>query len=480
VNTFLLAFAREVAIPLRDRAVCRKDAGRAANSQAMRSIRRNPILCLALCVSCCALMVGCEGRAHVTEASSALRSSEGNAPCGSADDGLAHAPPRFNDFIPPARGGSYVDPQFGCAVIRLTDGKAQFNLAVHHQYSSISAVNQDDTRVMLMTEWGQGVIVDRDGNIVVGPREFPGANSGNLPWARNSPDVFYYTRGNALYKGQVSGHTVKSSVLHVFAGYSSVIIPDQEDLSEDGEHLWIVAGTRAFFYTISANTLGQSLNVGVKDVACGWHKIQITPSNKMLITWACNGGGVGRGQEIYDTNGILYWHMFDNSLHTDVGSDLSGNEIAIVGRIPDTYKDDCPSGGGADIVRLDPPHMISCLVDLNWASAHISYRDSARGWVAISFFDQAACPSYSCFAEHLVSSWPYSWKHFYDEVILVKIDGSAVVRLIHHRSRSAESYWAQSRASISRDGRYVVFDSNMNINDTGLNDYSDVYLIKVQ
>jgi len=47
--------------------------------------------------------------------------------------------------------------------------------------------------------------------------------------------------------------------------------------------------------------------------------------------------------------------MFDNSLHTDVGRDFNGHEIAIVGRIPDTYKDACPSGGGADIIKLDRP-----------------------------------------------------------------------------------------------------------------------------
>jgi len=32
----------------------------------------------------------------------------------------------------------------------------------------------------------------------------------------------------------------------------------------------------------------------------------------------------------------------------------------------------------------------------------------------------------------------------------------------HHRSRTAENYWAQTRASISRSGKYVAFDSNYN------------------
>lgn len=437
--------------------------------------------CLVISLWQLVALAGCSGRSHGAQAAAAHRGSTGDVLCGAADDGLAHPPPRFNDFIPPNRGESYIDPQYGCAVVRLTDAKSQFKLAVHHEYSTISAVNQADSRVMLLTEWGQGTIVDMSGNIVVEPRDFPAINAGNVPWAIRPSDGFYYARGNTLYRGLIAGHSVKSTALHVFAGYPMVIIPDEEDLSEDGDHLWLVGGREAFLYTISTGASGPRVNIGAKDADCGWHKIQITPSNKMLITWSCNGARMGRGQEIYNSDGIAYWHMFDNSLHTDVGRDLSRNEVAIVDRIPDTYKDACPSGGGADVIMLDPPHSVSCLVDLNWASSHISYRDSSQGWVAISFFDQDACPDYSCFApQHLRSDWQSTWRHFYEEVVLVKIDGSAVVRLAHHRSRSSEYYWAQSRAAVSRDGRYVIFDSNMDLENTGLNNYTDVYMIKVR
>lgn len=436
---------------------------------------------LVICLAPLAVLSGCSGRSHGAQVPMALTSSAADVLCGARDDGLAHPPPRFNDFMPPNKGESYIDPQYGCAVVRLTDAKSQFKLSVHHEYSTISAVNQNDTRVMLITEWGQGAIVDMAGNVVVEPRDFPAINAGNVPWAIRPSDAFYYTKGNTLYRGLISGHAVKSTALHAFAEYPTVTIPDEEDLSEDGDHLWIVGGKQAFLYTISTGATGPRVDIGAKDAGCGWHKIQITPSNKMLITWSCNGARIGGGQEIYNTGGTLYWHMFDNSLHTDVGRDLNGNEIAIVDRIPDTYKDACPSGGGADVIGLDPPHSVFCLVDLNWASSHISYRDSSQGWVVISLFDQGTCPDYSCFApQHLHSDWPTAWRHLYEEVVLVKIDGSAVVRLAHHRSRSAEYYWAQSRAAISRDGRYVIFDSNMDLQNTGLNNYSDVYMIKVR
>jgi hypothetical protein len=400
--------------------------------------------------------------------------------CGQRDDGQVHVPPGFNTFVPPARGGSYVDPQYGCAILRLTDGQRQMKLAVHHEYSTISAINQDDTRVLLITEWGQGFVVDTSGNVVVETRKFPGINSGNVPWARNSPDVFYYTQGNALYKGMIAGHAVQSTMLHTFMGQRIVLIPDDEDLSEDGDHLWIVAGSQTFLYTISKDVLGPGVDVGAKDAACGWHKIQITPSNRMLVTWSCNGAAFGRGQEIYDPDGRLYWHMFDNSVHSDVGRDLRGNEVAILARIPDTYKDACAKGGGVDTITLDPRHSISCLVDVNWAATHISYRDSSQGWVVLSFFDEGKCPDYSCFANNQAANWESLWRPHSEELVLARIDGSVVYRLAHHRSRSAEYYWAQSHASISRDGRYVVFDSNMGIYDSGLNDYSDAYLIKLR
>src|SRR5262249_61495597 len=102
--------------------------------------------------------------------------------CGSTDDGLAHIPPRFNEFVPPPRGASYADPQYGCVVFRLTDAKEEFKLAVHHQYSTISAVNADDTLVMLLTEWGQGAVVDMAGGSVGGRRALPGVTGGEGCW----------------------------------------------------------------------------------------------------------------------------------------------------------------------------------------------------------------------------------------------------------------------------------------------------------
>src|SRR5947207_4199746 len=97
--------------------------------------------------------------------------------CGRLDDGLVHVPPHYNDFTPPQKGASYADPQYGCPILRLTDGKSQFHEAVHHQYSTISAINQDDSLAMLVTGSGQALITDLKGNVVIAPGDFPETNS---------------------------------------------------------------------------------------------------------------------------------------------------------------------------------------------------------------------------------------------------------------------------------------------------------------
>ncbi len=58
-----------------------------------------------------------------------------------------------------------------------------------------------------------------------------------------------------------------------------------------------------------------------------------------------------------------------------------------------------------------------------------------------------------------------------DEIYLILLDGSGVFRLAHHHSSGAD-YWSQPKASLSADGRYVIFDS-----DWGLQDETLSYII---
>jgi len=439
--------------------------------------------------------------------------------CGQQDDGLIHLPPSYscgllpcgnNPFPPPAKGASYVDPQYGCTVERLTDAVGdRLGTAAHHNYGTVNAINANDAYVMINLEDGSKEIVDTTGAVIVPVANMPQDNAQQVPWDISIPTRFYFTTSASIERADITGlpgcasaHncTVTSTLLHNFSSlYSSVQIPDQEDISDDGDHIWLVGDTKAFLYTISTNAVGPAMSVGTKDSGNGWHKIQIMPSNRMLMTWSPNGAGPGAGQEVYNTDSTLNWHMFDNTIHTDCGKDLSGNEVCVVARIPDTGggitgAGACPTwtgsqDGGIDIINMSS-HKPQCLVDANWADTEVSFRDgnAGAGWVFVTFFKSGSCPTYSCFDTTALSrldpSWTLNWVHFAEEGILVRIDNNNgntnKYRLFHTRSRSSEYYWAIPRGSISRDGKYVVFDSNFDIPNSGLPNYTDVYLVKTQ
>ncbi len=412
--------------------------------------------------------------------------------CGQKDDGLIHIPPGYNSFIPPPTGHSYVDPQYSCGITRLTTfGEFQANQSSHHNYSTITPFNADSSRVMLSLTNGSVVIVDLQGNVVVPLAKMPAMNSPDAPWDPSNPAAFYFTQGNQLFEGTISGSTVQKTLLHTFSGYTSVLAPDQEDLSDDGCKYWLV-GTPStggsplgILYNLCTDTIiSQSLVVGVKDSATGWHKIQIFPSGKMLMTWNRNGTTNGTGGEIYNTDGTLYWHLYNQTGHDDVGTDLAGREVVIGTANGELSINACGDAWKSlTVVDINAKAPVNCLIN-NIPAWHVSYRDSPKGWALLSTFDQGNCPGYSCFdttsPSHLASDWQSIWPLYGEELLLVKIDGTAVYRLAHHRSRSAEYYWAQARAAISRDGKYVLWDSNFDISATGDANYGDVYLIKVQ
>lgn len=406
--------------------------------------------------------------------------------CGQPDDGLIHVPPLYTLLTAPSDiGQTLVDPQYGCTIVRLTNfGEFQAGQANHHNYSTITPFNADSSKVMLLLDNGSAVIVDIQGNVVVPVDNMPNMNTVNAPWDPSNPVVFYFTNSNQFLKGTISGGTVTTTVLHTFTDYISVEAPDQEDLSDDGCKYWVVGTPTGgglpvgILYNLCTDTvISQSLVVGVKDSTTGWHKIQIFPAGKMLMTWNSNGPSTGQGLEIYDTDGTLYWHVFDSSAHADVGIDLLGREVLFHRAGEARSLNACVNSHlGITVIDINAKAPVNCLID-EISPYHISYRNSPKGWVLLSTFDQGTCPDYSCFV--LPLNWESIWPPYGEELHLARIDGGTVYRLAHHRSRSAEGYFAQPRAAISRDGKYILWGSNFGISNTGDPDYSDVYLIKL-
>ncbi len=423
-----------------------------------------------------------------------FKAPNGIAPnCGKVNDTNVYTPPDYDTFTPPAKGQSYTDPVFGCKITRITDAIAMGWVEATHFYNTVTPFNADDSYLFL---YGSApIIVDSSGNVVVSESNMPATNSSIVVWDTTNPKVIYYTNGNQFIMGTISGTppnaTVSPTVLATLTQYTSIVIPADMDIANNGLHIWLSSASSmggdsytadVFLVTLNAgNGAATSASEGAVMSNVAYHKLQIVPNNGVSVE--------NDDRTIYNPDGTVYEVPGGGTTsHTDWGLDSSGNMVAASIWYAGTAQNGCPSGWGYSLLDLASNSVLSCLNDgiqhVGNAS-HNSARDTqSHYWIVFSDDDSGTCQnsplttpaSFWCYNYNLATNMT-GWVLYAGEILIWDGLGNTV-RLAHHRSRSDESYWAQSRAAISRDGKYVMFDSNYNQSGTSSGvGYTDVYLI---
>ena len=443
---------------------------------------------------------------------SGLAQSASGAPsCGKSGDSSNHVPTDWNTFVPPGKGQSYVDPTFGCTVTRITDVSSEvwsgsFYLPITHGYATVSPFNANDTYLMLADGWNRHFVTDLKGNMVVASGNMPGMNDTWVLWDATNVSVFYYTNGNSLMKGTISGSAVAASTVHQFSEYAAINFMDETDVSQDGAHVVIVGGDTSgsspenvFDYDFVTNTKGPVYTtscrgpVGGPNNAC-LHKLIQTPDNNVIVQFASDGSGPEQGNRLWTGSSPLLV-LQDATNHLDGGMDLSGNAVFIEsgnGTYTPGLSNPCPSGWGLDVRQIYNPASAVCLLD-NPPSWHVGYRGNAQQpWVGLSFFDvRSSGPEWFDNSANYAAPSSSTWLLYEDEIMAVRIDANnnanSVYRLARGYSRSNEDFNATPKAAISRDGEYLAFDSNMAYAHSGCpanfqtaTNCIDVYVIKIK
>jgi hypothetical protein len=242
------------------------------------------------------------------------------------------------------------------------------------------------------------------------------------------------------------------------------------------------------------------------------HKVLLTPDNKLLIAFpdVPNGTAPEQGAKLWD--GATLYPVQDVTSHLDSGFKLDGTIPVIVeennSALTSTFTTNpCADQWHSLMVVLESNLTTgdSCLINAI-PDFEISYRGGpSNPWVTLSMDDQRSGKSPEWFnsdpnnyvAPVLNSGLCQEdnnnqgyWCLYEDEILQVGIDArnsnSLIYRLAYAYSRSAEweagNFGSIPRASGSRDGKYIVFDSTMNFNANGCGNVSnctDVFWIKI-
>ena len=384
---------------------------------------------------------------------------------GQLTDTSPHPPTNYNGFVPPAPGQSWADPVFGTQIERLSNAVVTPNNAdggmltwVMSEYATMSAFNKDRSLFILQHDSYFG-LYDGAGSYL---HDLPWAvhASSEPRWSRADANVLYFVNGNQLKKHDVaSGAT---TVVRTFGEYQRISGHGESDIGFSNDELALAGdGRYVFVYTIGTNTKGPVLDTS----GHSFDSLYLTADGNVLVSYYQGGSSRWNGIELYNRNMVFQRQVARAGGHMDVTRDTNGDEVLVWINAADPAP---VCGNGVVKVRLANGNQ-TCLKSLDWSLAvHISCPD-ASGW---------------CFVGTYAPGEPdpgIGWPAYTNELLQVKLDGSEVRRLAHHRSRRRNGYNYTPRATVSRDGARLVFSSNFNLQTIQGRpaEYSDAYLIAI-
>ena len=377
-------------------------------------------------------------------------------------------PVNYSTLVPPAPGQSYLDPAFGTAIRRISDARNQPNAAdtgmlgfIVNEYATMSPFNLDDSRILLQHQ-SYFALYDGEGRYQK-DLPFEVSASSEPRWSRADPNVFYYVTGNTL-KSYNAGTDVRT-VVHTFPEYARVDGRGESDMCFDGDHLVLVGDVRDIFvYELSTDTKGPALDT----TGHPFDSVYIAPGDQIIVSWNDTGSARYAGMELFDRSMSFLRQLATVNGHKDVSLDTDGQPILLWLNAADPQAPATCQNGVVKIRLADGQQ--TCLLSLGWGvAAHVSAPDGG-GWFFVSTY--APGDPKPILGE---------WRLYTDEVLQIRTDGSEVRRLAHHRSRPLNPYWYTPRASVSRDGRRLVYSSNYGLPSLLGYDpaYSDAYLVDV-
>jgi hypothetical protein len=378
----------------------------------------------------------------------------------------ALAAPNYDSFVPPAAGGTYVDPVFGSTIKRVSNALATPNADrggmlswIQQEYATSSPFNSDNSRFILVHQSYFGLYDGAGAFLRNLPLEI---NSSSEPrWSRRDASTLYYHYSNQLKSYNIASST--TSVVHTFSEYGSISGNGEMDISQDGDHFVFAGdGRYVFVYEISTDKKYAAFDTAGR----AFDSLYVTPDNHVTITWMQAGTARYSGIELFDINMSFLRQVAHAGGHMDVTRDTNGDEVLVWTNSNDaTPIANC--NNGIVKIRLADARQ-TCLLQLDWNLAvHISAPDGNG-----SVFVDTEAPANP-------TPGGSGWVAYTNELLQVKLDGSGATRWAHHRSRPLNSYNWQPKLAINRDGSRLLYSSDYDLQNISgyTTEYGDTYML---
>ena|GEM_PF-2083150 len=396
----------------------------------------------------------------------------------------------------PTVGACYSEPNFGTALRRVSnrsevpvegDNPGQTHLGGYETqiYSQLQAFSADNSHILLVWDaWPSLYAVRKmsDFSLVQGI-DLSGANAPR--WHPKDADKLVHWDTNAdniLRFQETSVSTKQTTSVATLSDYKKICGNESwEELSHDGT--WVVgmaqrANTNwdgncrdypttndVFSYNLKDGRYGARINLETlnsnrrcnhPDTVRWIDWVAVSPlGDYILIQWVFSGTSPCNGLEVFDIEtGAYQGRLTDHTQHGDLGlvEDWQ-NAPANQKQFFMTFE----WNNGPD--NNDFPVIVGYSYLPGTATGRAN-TNSTSIKLASGLPDHISCqgPAGYCLVTTGPGDGPNSWSPFEEEVFITDLTGN-VNRLTHHQSSEC-AYWAQPRATWSRDGQYAIFSSD--------------------
>ncbi len=388
-------------------------------------------------------------------------------------------PPFYGEMEPPTVGKTYDDPMFGTRIKRLTDSTAD-GFAVP-EYSQSSAVNLDDTRILLVHKGAGVALYDIGGNVLSRQLQTNGGERIHLGsrarWSRTSPHWIYYLDRSRTQIRRLDVTTMEA--VDIGPQFDRPIDFLRYGDPSDDDRTVVQRGEFISVWDLLTGERVSSQELDTDPAPTAFQSTAISPDGRSFIVGFPRSKGVDRwqGTEQFDVNGEFMAQLIDSASHNGLGLDENGAPALFTTSAASQINDPPDFPSALIKISLDGNATRTGLLPFVWGLG-MHFSAGRDGWVYVSTYDpQPGTQPVAANPADNVSGDDNLWHLYTNEILRVR--GSVVERIAHTRSTGHRNFfYGQGHATISASGKSLVFGTDF-MQPVRPDSYADAYLIDI-